>query len=203
MSVVRKLVVILCVCGFSTSLLADQLYYIYKDEYGRTHISDTVTQKHARHGYRVVNSQGATLREVPSTSERLNEEHKRRKREADAKARNKKQHADEYLLQSFVDVEDIRQAGNKKMLALQAQIDTTNSHIKAFEENLAQLEAQLAQADKDGRDVTDKDVDAIRLIKESITQNKAFVLNKIEEQREIREEYLGYIQRFKALKKIR
>lgn len=197
----RKLIVTLCLCGFSINLLADHLYYIYKDARGRTHISDSVTHNHAKYGYRVVNSAGATLRVVPSTTERMNREKRRIEREAEIKARNKKNHADEYLLQSFVDEEDIRQAGNKKILTIQKQIDITNDHIKAFEENLKQLKAQVAQADREGRDITEKDVEGIRLIKESIVKNKEFVVNKIQEQKDIRIEYMGYIERFKALKK--
>lgn len=199
-NLVRYLIFTFCLLVFSVSALAEQLYYIYKDPKGRTYIEDSISANHAKYGYRVVNSQGATLKVVPSTREQKRKEEQRRKRTAAAKEKNKNQRRDEYLLQSFVDVEDIRQAGNKKIMAIQAQVETTTNHIKAFEENLKQLEAQIEQADRDGREITQKEVDNIQRIKDSIQQNKLFAQRKIKEQKDIQKEYLEYMERFQALK---
>ncbi|MDX1812867.1 MAG: hypothetical protein R3240_13005, partial [Gammaproteobacteria bacterium] len=154
----------------------------------------------AKYGYRIVNSQGATLQVVPGTLEKQREEKKRLAHKKTKKPHKKEHSKDEYLLRTFVDEEDIRQTGNKKILALQTQIETTNQHISAFEKNLVQLEEQIQTMDQAGKEITDKQVDDIRRIKDSIAKNKAFVLRKIKQQQEIRDEYLGYIERFKALK---
>ena len=178
---------------------AEELYYIYKDRNGRTHIEDSITEKHAKYGYRVVNSQGTTIQVVPSVREQKRKEEKRRKRSQKQIAKQAQREQDDFLLRSFVDINDIRQAGNKKIMALQTQIDTTMTHITAFEKNLEQLETQIEKADQENREITQKDVDAIAKIKDSIKNNKKFVQRKMEQQQEIRDEYIGYMRRFQEL----
>lgn len=181
-------------------LYAEKYYYVYKDSSGRTHIEDSISSDHAKYGYRVVNSQGATIEVVPSTREKKRKEAKRREQARRAIERREERQADEFLLQSFVSVEDIREAGNKKILAIQSQIDITKRHIDAFEKNLEQLEAQIERDDLNGKDVTQQQIDDIQRIKDSIEQNKKFIIRKVEQQREIREQYLEYIERFKQLR---
>lgn len=196
----RLIFIFFCIAAISVCAWAEELYYIYKDNKGRTYIEDSISANHAKYGYRVVNAQGTTLRTVPSIAEQQRKEEKRRKRTEAAQAKEAKHERDDYLLQTFMDVEDIRQAGNKKIMALQNQIETTNNHIKAFEENLKELETQIQKADQEKREITQADVDAIERIKESIQQNKFFVQRKIDQQQQTRDEYVEYIRRFQELK---
>jgi len=198
---VRKIIFTCLVLLTTSNLLAEELYYIYKDNKGRTYIEDSISANHAKYGYRIVNSQGATLKVVPSTHTKQRKEDRRRKRSEAAYARDKQKRRDEYLLRTFVDVDDIRETGNKKIMAIQTQIDTTNEHIKAFEINLSQLEAQIEKADRSGKEITQRDVDNIKRIKDSIAQNRSFARRKAKEQKDIRKEYIDYIERFKALSK--
>lgn len=181
------------------NVAAEQLYYMYKDSKGRTHIEDSISDKHAKYGYRIVNSQGLTIKVVPGTREKKRKEARLRKQNEKAQKKQNAREADEFLLKTFVSEEDIRQTGNKKIMAIQSQIETTNKHIEAFEKNLAQLEEQVHRADLDGREVTDKQVNDIKRIKDSIVQNKQFVVRKIEQQETIRDQYVEYIRRYKAL----
>ncbi|MDX1811795.1 MAG: amino acid--tRNA ligase-related protein, partial [Gammaproteobacteria bacterium] len=97
----------------SVNVFAENLYYIYKDNKGRTFIEDTVTPNHAKYGYRIVNSQGATLQVVPGTLEKQREEKKRLAHKKTKKPHKKEHSKDEYLLRTFVDEEDIFQIMEK------------------------------------------------------------------------------------------
>ena len=179
---------------------AEKYYYIYKDARGKVHIEDFISADHARYGYRVVNSQGLTIEVVPSSKEKQRQAEKQRKKAQKALAANKDRKADDFLLKTFIDANEIREAGNKKILAIQSEIDMAQNHIKVFEKNLRQLEAQLEKTDQAGKAITQKDVDAIRKIKESIRKNKAFIDQKKQQQMEIRDLYTRYIKRYRQLK---
>ncbi len=175
------------------------IFYIYQDNNGHTFIEDSISANHAKYGYRVVSSQGITIKKVPSVHEQKRRNEKRRKRINEQTAARTQRAADEVLLHSFVDENDIRETGNKKIMAIQNEIEITNNHIFAFENNLRQLEAQIHKADLAGHDVTQNQIEDIRRIKNNIEQNKSFITRKIKQQEKIREQYIEFMQRFSKL----
>ncbi len=171
-------------------------FYMFKDKAGHTQIQDSIPSEYIKNGYKMVNERGMTIKVVPSEREqRKNLAESLRKQHADSlmEQRLAEEHErDERLFQSFSSAEEIREAGNKKILIVQTQIETTAKHIKAFENNLAKLEEQFAA----GGNANDESIQELR---ESVKQNYAFISRKRQEQNHIREEYIGYIKRYEML----
>ena len=179
----------------SHSALADQ-FYKFKDKSGRIQIQDSIPSEYVKYGYIIVNDRGITVEIVPSEREQRKKliANKLRRNETAIAEREKaeKKERDERLFHSFSSAEEIRQAGNNKILIVQAQIDTTAKHVEAFVKNLAKLDEHRAA----GGDV---DEEGVAKLRKSVAQNKAFIERKRQEQNNIREEYLGYIQRYQIL----
>ena len=171
-------------------------FYMFKDNKGRTQIQDSIPSEYIKYGYKIVNERGATIKVVPSEREQRKKLRVNQRKANEATLAEKKKvearEQDERLMQSFSNAEEIRQAGNKKIMVVQAQIDATAKHVEAFENNLHELEAQR---DAGGN----ANAESIEKLRESIQQNYAFIARKRKEQNRIRDEYVGYIERYQAL----
>jgi len=187
--------------GFWSSpvLFAGELYYVFKDRSGNTLIQDSIPAAYVHQGYRIINEQGLTIRTVPSVKEQRRLANIASSRKTAAKERAKQQKEDEMLLASFSNVDQIREAGNKKILSIQGQIDITLKHIKAFEKNLAELQAQAIEFAKRPGGITQAEVEEVQKVKTSIVRNREFIVRQREEQHKLRQEYVEYIERYQAL----
>ena len=187
---------VLCLAVLFTSAAMSAQFYMFKDNKGRTQIQDSIPAEYIKYGYKIVNDRGATIKVVPSEREQRKQLKVQRQQQSATKRARQEQEdqeeQDERLLQSFSNAEEIRQAGNKKILVIQAQIDSTLKHVEAFERNLEELQAQRATDDAG-------DDESIEKVRESIQQNNDFILRKRNEQNNIRDEYIGYIKRYEML----
>jgi len=190
------LLLISLVFFLASSVVCASQFYMFKDRSGRTVIQDSIPPDRVKFGYKIVNDRGVTIEVVPSEREQRRRlvAAQKEKSESSQAAREKadKKERDERLFQSFSSAEEIRVAGNKKIMAVQLQIDTTVKHIQAFENNLEKLEKQRAAGGNENSQ-------AIADLQKSIRQNNAFVVRKRAEQNRIRDEYVGYIQRYQLL----
>lgn len=186
----------LLISVFIGNALAASQYYMFKDRRGLVLIQDSIPPEYAKFGYKIVSEQGIVVEVVPSEKSQREILKARQKRENQAiliaKEKAEKKALDERLLQLFSSADEIRVTGNKKILVIQTEIDTTIKHIQAFERNLKTLENQLANGGKSSLE----DIKKLRL---SIKQNNAFILRKREEQNLIRAEHLDYIKRYQTL----
>ncbi len=203
-NVSRKKVVnfgaLIVVSFFSVSLsfpvFATQ-FYVHKDMSGQTHILDYVTSEAAKYGYSIVNDKGITLKKIPSiaSQERKARELKQAgetRRSWEARRERKRR-----LLNRFTSLADIREIGNKKILALQNQIDTTLTYIEFFERNLEELEAQALVSKSKLTAMSSKDFEAIESAKENIRKNQEYVAQRRNEQHKVRDEFLVLIDEYK------
>ena len=185
---------------FSAPLFsASEVYYVFKDKNGNSVIQDSIPAAYVNQGYRMINEQGLTIRTVSSVSEQRRLADAAKKRRSDAKGREKQRKEDDMLMASFSSIDQIREAGNKKILSIQGQIDITLSHIKAFEKNLADLQVQAIEFAKRPGGITQAEVDEVQSVKTSIVRNREFIVRQRDEQHKLRQEYMVYIDRFKSL----
>jgi len=178
---------------------AGDVYYVFKDKNGNTVIQDSIPAEYVNQGYRIINEQGSTLRTVPSVKEQQRLANAAKHRRSAEKGREKQRKEDNMLLASFSNIEQIREAGNKKILAIQGQIDITLNHIKAFENNLLELQAQAIEFAKRPGGITQAEVDEVQSVKTSIVRNREFIVRQREEQHNLRQEYMEYISRYQIL----
>ncbi|HFE39281.1 MAG TPA: hypothetical protein ENK06_12855 [Gammaproteobacteria bacterium] len=196
--------VFLCVLlslSLSGRLLAGQVYYVYEDPRGRTHIVDSIPGDAIKFGYKIVNDKGVTIREVPSLASQIKKARVEARLSKAQRAKNAQRERNERLLRRFTSLEDIRETGNKKILALQTQIDITNNYIKSYKKNLRLLESQADALNNRLEPVPDDDLRAIERLKENIRKNLQYVDQRRLEQHKVRDEFLALIEDYKKLTK--
>jgi len=185
--------------SLSCPLIAGDVFYVYKDKKGRTHIEDSIPGELTKYGYKIINEQGMTIKEVPSVATKVKKENAKQRRTQAQRAKEAQKRKNQRLLRRFTSLEDIRETGNKKIMALQSQIDVTNNHIKAFEKNLSDLQEHALSLSKKLKPVPDDNLRDIERMKENIKKNKKYVEIKRTEQHKIREEFIVLINDYKKL----
>lgn len=184
---------------FVSQSFAGSVFYVYKDRAGNTHIEDYIPGELTKYGYKIVNDKGITIKEVPSVATKVRKANADRRMTDKQRAKAKQRKKNQQLLRRFTSLEDIRETGNKKILALQSQIDVTNSHLKAFEKNLKDMQAHAAGLSDKLQSVPDNQLRDIERMKENIKKNKKYVEQKKVEQHKIREEFIVFIREYKKL----
>jgi hypothetical protein len=180
-------------------VFSGEYYFVYKDKRGVTHIEDSIPGELTKYGYKIVNDKGVILKEIPSVSAKLKRANANRRLSEAQRAKLAQRQKNQTLLRRFTGLEDIRETGNKKIMALQSQIDLTLSHIAAFEKNLAELESQVAQSRKKLLPVSSDSLRAIERMKENIQENKKYVEQRKLKQHETREEFIQLIHDYKRI----
>jgi len=185
--------------SLSCSLFAGEVYYVYKDKKGLTHIEDSIPGELTKYGYKIINEQGMIIKEVPSVATKVKKANAQQLRTEKKRAKEVQKKKNQQLLRRFTSLEDIRETGNKKIMALQSQIDITKIHIKSFEKNLNDLQEHALSLSKKLKPVPDENLQDIQRLKESIKKNKKYIELKRTEQHEIREEFIVLINDYKKL----
>lgn len=178
---------------------AGDIFYVYKDKKGNTHIEDSIPGELVKYGYKIVNDKGMVLKEVLSVVDKEKKAKARRLRTAEQKAKEAQKKRNRNLLRRFTSLEEIRETGNKKIMALQSQIDVTNQHIEAFEKNLNDLEQQASNLRENQKTVPSKNLQAIERMKDNIQKNKDYVVQRKKEQHKTRDEFIMLIDEYKKL----
>jgi len=195
----KVFVFLLLSVSLSCALFAGDVFYVYKDKKGHTHIEDSIPGELTKYGYKIINEQGMTIKEVPSVATKVKKANAKQRRTDKQRAKEAEKKKNQQLLRRFTSLEDIRETGNKKIMALQSQIDITKNHIKAFEKNLSDLQEHALSLSKKLKPVPDDDLRAIERMKENIKKNKKYVEIKRTEQHKIREEFIALIGQYKKL----
>jgi len=149
---------------------------------------DTVPPEYTQQGYQELSKEGIIKDETKRV--RTKEELEKEKEKARAvakekeKARQKRTH-DKMLLETYNTIDDIENAKEQKIQAIESTIEYTKKRIIKLQHSL----------DDEKKSDTDEQV-----LKNQITENEQYIENKIDEQKEIEKVYFGYITRFKELK---
>jgi len=193
------LILLLASVSLSWVVNAGDIFYVYKDKKGNTHIEDSIPGELVKYGYKIVNDKGMVLKEVLSVVDKEKKAKARRLRTAEQKAKEAQKKRNRNLLRRFTSLEEIRETGNKKIMALQSQIDVTNQHIEAFEKNLNDLEQQASNLRENQKTVPSKNLQAIERMKDNIQKNKDYVVQRKKEQHKTRDEFIMLIDEYKKL----
>lgn len=185
---------IFVVCLFLAALAhAGSVFYVYKDRKGNTVIEDQIPPELMHRGYKVVNSNGITLKTVPPTKK---ERKKPQKPSFDA---NTLPASDLLLLRSYSSVHDIEAARDSRVTQVHEIINSTMSHALAFERNLSDMKARQKQLSEAGKLVSPKLLSDIRLIEDRIAESRAYLSRKKTESTLLLKQYEQDIRRFKQL----
>ncbi len=185
-----SVVVLMLTMGIAAPSWAGKLFYIFKDDKGRTRMHDTIPPEYAQKGYRVVNEQGATVEVVPPLAATP----------APAKPQKVLSDQDHALLRTFQHVSDIAEARDRQIAALESIILSTNATVASFQRNLQELQKLANTMEEGGEVAPDKVRKDILWVEGQIKINKAFIEDKRKEQEDTRLKYDRDMQRFRELK---
>jgi len=183
----------------SVSATSGPEFYRYVDDKGNVVITQALPPTMAKRGYQVVTAQGEVLRVVkPALSD---EEFAALKaKELNAKLQEL---ADKELLVRFRSISEIE-------IALERRRNDISYNKSLLEANIEAFQAQLAQFNERATDYERQQMDVPLTIRKSVSDAEKDIaerrerLLKLEEtSKSIEEEYQGYIDRFKELKKLK
>jgi len=149
---------------------------------------DTVPPEYTQQGYKELSKEGIVKDETKRVKTKEELEKEREKARAVAKEKEKvrkKQTHDKMLLETYNTIDDINDAKEQKIQAIE-------STIKYNKKRIIKLQYML-----DNKEKSDADN---QTLKQQIAENEKYIEYKIDEQKEIEKTYFEYITRFKELK---
>lgn len=128
--------------------------YRYKDDNGRTVISNTVPSDASRRGYQILNSQGRVEKTVdPAPTDE--EIAKRAKQQQQQQRAESQREADAQLLRTYSHPDDAVRALRRKLQELQSLVQLKRGNIAVLDSQLQEQQSKAADLERAGRDVPD------------------------------------------------
>ena len=149
---------------------------------------DTVPPEYTQQGYKELSKEGIVKDETKRVKTKEELEKEREKARAVAKEKEKvrkKQTHDKMLLETYNTIDDINDAKEQKIQAIE-------STIKYNKKRIIKLQYMIDNEEKSDADN--------QTLKQQIAENEKYIEYKINEQKEIEKTYFEYITRFKELK---
>ena len=149
---------------------------------------DTVPPEYTQQGYKELSKEGIVKDETKRVKTKEELEKEREKARAVAKEKEKerkKQNHDKMLLETYNTIDDINDAKEQKIQAIE-------STIKYNKKRIIKLQYMIDNEEKSDADN--------QTLKQQIAENEKYIEYKIDEQKEIEKTYFEYITRFKELK---
>ncbi len=167
-------------------------------EYGKT-----IPPEHAQKSHQEIGSQGLVRdkKDRAKTTEEIAEA-KRLAVIAAEKQKLKDQQAreDKMLLDTFVSVSDIEAGRNDKIAVIESDIALANKRNEKTQQDLDKRIQAAANAERAGKTPNEALLDDIKLLRERIESNNAFITAKQQEQEQVKSAADTDINRFKSLK---
>lgn len=175
--------------------------YKWTDKDGNVHYSDQIPPEANEYAREKINEQGVAVQrtERAMTPEELAAIRATERKAADeAKAVEDRRKADEALLNSYANEDDLVRAFNQRMDLLGQTIEARRIEINARETSLASLVAQAADLERGGRTVSDALKQMITGERAEIERQKQFLVKKEAEKLVAKSEYERDMALYKA-----
>lgn len=186
-----------------SGMASDELYYRYQDDQGNIAIDDHVPPALAKNGYTVINRNGRVIEEVPralSDDEKKNANSGAVQAQLRAEERARQLRYDENLLRRYSDVVDIEDARRRKVNDVMVRINLLNSNISSLSEQIAILQGQAAELERDGQPVPESVDVNLRTLREEIASTKRMIEARRKDQEVIEARFEYDKQRFSELR---
>ena len=182
----------------------DSRLYMWVDESGTVHYSDSIPpeEARARRNREVKSSSGQTVDviEAPPTREEL----EARRREAERRAAVERaledaRQRDRNLLLTFSSVQELRRARDNRVEMIDAQVRLLEKRIEALEQSLEKAREQAARMERTGQGDPEPVYEEISKLEQRIERNRASIEEREAERARVREEFARDIQRYREL----
>lgn len=177
--------------------------YKWVDENGEVHYSDRVPPKAVKQERKAINEQGRTVKvyERAKTEEELEEARRQRKIELEKKKQAEEEALkDRVLLATYSNEEDMIETRDGKLASIDGLIQLTERRIESMQERLGELTEDAASYERSGKPVPEVLTQQIENIRKQTSENKEFILVKLDERKAIEEKFSEDIARFRKLK---
>lgn len=172
------------------------------DEAGNIHYGDRVPPQYSNQERKVINPQGRIVKiyEAPKTPEQKAEEQRLAAIEAEEQKRRAAQALrDRTLLATYSSEQRLVMARDGKIVAVKATIQLAHDRLKSLQKHIVERTEEAAEYERSGKPIPVNLQNQIASIREQISKNEAFVLDKQKEMVVIREQFDSDIQRFHEL----
>jgi len=194
------------VLGLSLILLANGIaeakMYRWVDENGEVHYSDKVPPQAMQGEHTRLNERGMTVeREAPvqTPEERARDEELERLRGEQQRLAGEQKAKDAALLRTFRSEDDIILTRDGKLAAVDAQIQLAQSNIKRLKRQLAELQENAANMEKQGRKISPRQQQDIETTQRQIEETYAAILRRERDKAQITQSYQSDLKRFREL----
>jgi len=185
----------------SGSALADRAYK-WIDEEGTVQYTNRLPPEAAQTERKELNDQGRVVKvyKAPLTPQEKAEVARLAELEAKKKERAEKRAIhDRSLLATYSSKEDMQKAQENKISMVQGLVQLTHSRIRSMQERLLALTEEAASYERSGKELPFTLQHQIKNLRDQITHNKEFSLDKQAEIEEIRKQFTFDQKRFEEL----
>lgn len=175
--------------------------YKWTDKDGNVHYSDSIPPEAQEYARERFSDKGVSVERVDRamTKEELAAKAAaERKAAEEAAAREAQRKADEALLNSYANEEDLTRSYEQRMDLLEQTIDARRIEIDSREQSLAKLVAQAAEMERGGKPVSDALKQMIAGERTEIDRQKEFLKRKEAEKITAKTEYDANLAKYKS-----
>ena len=203
----KYLLPLLLLSALATPQLANADFKCWTNKDGGRECGNTIPPEYAQQQSETYNNQGLNVevQKRAKTQAEIEAEQKRQaaeaKKAAEEKAKQAKQATyDRVLLSTFTSVKDITDSRDRKLAAIDATIEVTNASISSLHGKLEDYQRRAANYERSGKEVPDDLTQDMNSVRQQIADKQAYITSQQQEETHLRQEYAGYINRFKELK---
>lgn len=175
---------------------------------------NAVPPEYAQQESRTINKQGMTTeiteraltkeelaaREQNGDAEQQRIEEEKRQQALEEKRAKEQQKRDRVLLATFLNEEEILRSRDRKLLAIDANLELTGITIEKLRSKLDNEEARVANLERQGKPIPERNQQDIANLQKQIDDKQRYHDLKVEERQALNDEYEAYITRFRELK---
>jgi hypothetical protein len=178
--------------------------YRWVDESGKVHYTDKMPPEQIEKGHDELNEQGLTVKSVDRAKTR--EEYEReleleRLRKEQQRLLAEQRAADQVLLRTFRNEEDIRMARDGQIASVDAQTLVIKSNIKNLKKKLSDLQQQAADYERGGRNIPVNLEKSIQITHSSLDAAYESVIAREQDKERITQKFGKDLARFIELKR--
>lgn len=183
------------------SALAERAYK-WIDEEGNVQYTNRLPPEAALTERKEINEQGRVIKiyNAPPTAEEKAEAERLAEMQAKKKERAEKRAIhDRSLVATYSSKEDMLKAQENKISMVQGLVQLTHSRIRSMQERLLALTEEAASYERSGKELPFTLQHQIKNLRDQITHNKEFSLDKQAEIEEIRKQFAFDLKRYEEL----
>lgn len=175
-----------------------------QDTAGKWHYGDSADEECAHSKVIELDTRGIQRKEIaaPLTGDELKAREQNREQEGQARKHiEDQQRRDQQLLATYAIEDDIILTRDRKISDIEAQINASQETLKSLRSSLVRLQAQAADEQRTGKQVTPQTAKTISNNETQIAKHEAHVEKMKKDQEVMRTQYQTELERFRELKR--